>query len=148
MKIDFESLVQDVYNDRLAGLSFNEIAEKYFLLDGYNAQLIYEYKLGLEPIEWRQEFIDREFYRLEKLQNAHWDEALSGDIEATKVVLTISNMKKDLIKNYPKLDKERIAELEKQLVDRQKSMIKLGEDLKEKNRLTNEVLKDFEFPDH
>jgi len=147
MKLYFDDLVRNVVRERVAGKSFDDIAQRYFLRDAEHAQLIYEWKTGVEPTEWKQQLLDIEYMRLERIHEAFWPDAMAGDPNAAKIVLQTSNLKKSYVEQRPYLDTSRAKEIEKLLIDQKNHMQELGKELKDQISKMNEVLKDFDFSD-
>jgi len=147
MKLYFDDLVRNVVRERLAGKSFDDIAQRYFLCDAEHAQLIYEWKTGVEPTEWKQQLLDIEYMRLERIHEAFWPDAMAGDSNAASIVLQTSNLKKSYIEKRPYLDTSRANEIEKLLIDQKAHMRELGNELRDQISKMNEVLKDFDSSD-
>jgi len=80
----------DALNLRLAGATYDAIAKQIGLASPGAAQKAFERSLErLAPVKDREEARALEAARLDRMQIAHWQKAVSGDPGATETVLRI-----------------------------------------------------------
>jgi hypothetical protein len=147
MKLDLDQIAVNIVKDRLAGMEFKDIARKYFLGSPLQANTIYLWKTGNEPLEMANQKISLEYERLEILQSSYWVDAQSGDKAALKSYLSIAKAKVDLMEKLAMSSPLSSDEIQEIMIDHLKSNQELGEELHKEFALFNEAIKDFEWPE-
>ena len=80
---------------RLAGMSFDAIADRLLLDDWQAAKVLYEQALA-DSTPSDGEAVELEVARLERLHSAMWAKAVGGDMAATDVVMRIAERRHEL----------------------------------------------------
>ena len=144
MKLKLEVIGEKIYQDRLSGMSFTSIAEKYMFASPQFVQNIFFWYLFREPISWRHYEAQLEINRLHELRQSIWLDAKSGNREAMRSILEISRQIQNLlgyVASFPSdigLWKTALAKTS----DDQKVLESL---LNEQIEVWNELFKDFDF---